>query len=150
MTLEERIQNEITLAIKQKQEVRLGALRNVKTSILNEKTKGSYHELTDADVISILQKMVKQAKEAAEIYRTATPQRNDLAEIEDAERIVYEEFVPAQMSPEEVDAKVKDIIAEVGATSMKDMRLVMPVAMQRLKSVADGSVISASVKKNLS
>ena len=147
MTLEEKIQNEISAAIKQKAEMRLGALRNVKTSILNEKTKGSYHELTDADIISILQKMVKQAKEAAEIYRTAG--RNELAEKEDAERTVYEEFVPSQMSPEEVDEKVKEIIAEVGATSMKDMRLVMPVAMQRLKSVADGSVISASVKKNL-
>ena len=150
MTLEERIQTEITSAMKNKHEVRLGALRSIKAAILNEKTSGKYHELTDEDVITIIQKLVKQRDEAAAIYRQASTPRIDLAEKEEAEKAVLEEFVPAQLTVEEVEVEVKVIIAETGATSMRDMGKVMGTATKKLKGKTDGKIISEIVKRLLS
>ena len=148
MTLEEKIQTEITAAMKAKDEVRLGALRSVKAAILNEKSNGKHHELTDADVVTLIQKLVKQRQEAEEIYTEAN--RVELAEKEKTERMVLEEFVPKQLTEAEVEEKVKEIIAETGAASMKEMGRVMGLATQRMKGVADGKVISGIVKRVLS
>jgi len=142
--LEERIQNEIAAAMKAKNEVRLSALRSVKAAILNEKSNGVHHELIDTDVVTIIQKLVKQRKEAADIYIEAG--RTELAEKENSEREVLEEFVPKQLTEDEIKENVRSIIAETGAASMKDMGKVMGLATQRMKGVADGRVISAIVK----
>ena len=134
--------------MKAKDEVRLGALRSVKAAILNEKSNGKHHELTDADVVTLIQKLVKQRQEAEEIYTEAN--RVELAEKEKTERMVLEEFVPKQLTEAEVEEKVKEIIAETGAASMKEMGRVMGLATQRMKGVADGKVISGIVKRLLS
>ena len=147
MELENRIQNEITAAMKAKNEVRLNALRSIKAAILNEKSNGKHHELTDADVITLIQKLVKQRIEAEEIYRSVG--RTELAEKELAERNVLEEFVPKQLTQEEVEVRVKEIIAETGASSIKEMGKVMGLATQRMKGIADGKTISTIVRSLL-
>lgn len=147
MTLEERIQKDLVLAMKNHQENALAALRSIKTAIQNEKTNGTYHELTDADVVGIIQKLVKQRKESMDIYSQAG--RNELADKEQKEMLVLMEYVPKQLTEEEVEEKVKEIIAETGASSMKDMGKVMGLATQRMKGLAEGKTISQIVKNLL-
>ena len=147
MTLEERIQKDLVLAMKNRQENALAALRSIKTAIQNEKTNGTYHELTDADVVGIIQKLVKQRKESMDIYSQAG--RNELADKEQKEMLVLMEYVPKQLTEEEVEEKVKEIIAETGASSMKDMGKVMGLATQRMKGLAEGKTISQIVKNLL-
>ena len=148
MTLEERIQQDLVLAMKNHQENALAALRSIKTAIQNEKTNGTYHELTDTDVVGIIQKLVKQRKESMDIYSQAG--RNELADKEQKEMLVLMEYVPKQLTEEEVEEKVKEIIAETGASSMKDMGKVMGLATQRMKGLAEGKTISQIVKNLLS
>ena len=148
MTLEEKIQSEIVAAMKAKDEVRLAALRSVKAAILNEKSNGKYHELTDADVTALIQKQIKQRKESELEYLEGG--RLDLAYKEQEERLVLEEYVPKQLTEAEVEEIVKEILVETAATSMKEMGKVMGLATQRMKGVADGKVISGIVKRLLS
>lgn len=148
MTLEERIQKDLVTAMKNHQENALAALRSIKTAIQNEKTNGTYHELTDADVVGIIQKLVKQRKESMDIYSQAG--RDELADKEQKEMLVLMEYVPKQLTEEEVEEKVKEIIAETGASSMKDMGKVMGLATQRMKGLAEGKTISKIVKNLLS
>ena len=148
MTLEERIQKDLVTAMKNHQENALAALRSIKTAIQNEKTNGTYHELTDADVVGIIQKLVKQRKESMDIYSQAG--RNELADKEQKEMLVLMEYVPKQLTEEEVEEKVKEIIAETGASSMKDMGKVMGLATQRMKGLAEAKPISQIVKNLLS
>ena len=147
MTLEERIQKDLVLAMKNRQENALTALRSIKTAIQNEKTNGTYHELTDADVVGIIQKLVKQRKESMDIYSQAG--RDELADKEQKEMLVLMEYVPKQLTEEEVEEKVKEIITETGASSMKDMGKVMGLATQRMKGLAEGKTISQIVKNLL-
>ena len=147
MTLEERIQKDLVTAMKNRQENALAALRSIKTAIQNEKTNGTYHELTDADVVGIIQKLVKQRKESMDIYSQAG--RDELADKEQKEMLVLMEYVPKQLTKEEVEEKVKEIIAETGASSMKDMGKVMGLATQRMKGLAEGKTISQIVKNLL-
>ena len=147
MELENRIQNEITAAMKAKDEVRLAALRSIKAAILNEKANGKHHELTDADIITLIQKLIKQRVEAEEIYRENG--RTELADKERDERLVLEEFVPKQLTQEEVEVRVKEIITETGASSIKEMGKVMGLATQRMKGIADGKTISTIVRSLL-
>ena len=133
--------------MKAKDEVRLAALRSIKAAILNEKANGKHHELTDADIITLIQKLIKQRVEAEEIYRENG--RTELADKERDERLVLEEFVPKQLSLWEIENIVKEIITETGASSMKDMGKVMGPATQRMKGVADGKVISTVVRSLL-
>lgn len=147
MTLEERIQKDLVTAMKNHQENALAALRSIKTAIQNEKTNGTYHELTDADVVGIIQKLVKQRKESMDIYSQAG--RDELADKEQKEMLVLMEYVPKQLTEEEVEEKVKEIIAETGASSMKDMGKVMGLATQRMKGLAEGKTISQIVKNLL-
>lgn len=134
--------------MKNHQENALAALRSIKTAIQNEKTNGTYHELTDADVVGLIQKLIKQRKESMDIYSQAG--RDELADKEQKEMFVLMEYVPKQLTEEEVEEKVKSIIAETGASSMKDMGKVMGLATQRMKGLAEGKTISQIVKNLLS
>ena len=129
--------------------VRLEALRGIKKEFLEAKTaKGAGGELTDETAIKILSKMAKQRKESAAIY--AENNRPELAENELAEAKVIEEYLPKQLSPEELEAELKKIIAEVGAEGPKDMGKVMGMASKALAGRAEGRLISAKVKELLS
>ena len=145
MTLEQQIQEDIKAAMKAKDTVAMNATRAVKGEILLFKTaEGGAKEVTDADVLKMIQKLVKQRKEAAEQYTAAG--RQELADNELAEAAVMEKYLPKPLSQEEIEAKIKAVIAEVGATSMKDMGKVMGAASKALAGQADGKTISTIVK----
>ena len=149
MSLEKEISTGIMEAMKAKNPVRLSALRNVKKYIIEAKTAGpEIAELPDADVIKILSKLAKQGSDSAAIY--AEQHRQDLADEELAQVAVLQEFLPKQLTAEELTEAVRASIAEVGATSMKEMGKVMGVASKRLAGQADGKEISAKVKELLS
>ena len=148
MSLEQQISKGIMEAMKAKDTVRLGALRNAKKYIIEAKTSGpEIAELPDADVLKIISKLAKQGSDSAEIYRQQN--RADLAEEELAQVAVMQEFLPRQLSPEELTEAVRAVIAEVGATSVKEMGKVMGVASKRLAGQADGKDISAKVRELL-
>lgn len=148
MSLEQQISKGIMDAMKAKDAVRLAALRNAKKYIIEAKTSGpEIAELPDADVLKILAKLAKQGTDSAAIFTQQN--RPDLAGEELAQVAVFQEFLPKQLSPEELTAEVEAVIAEVGAASMKDMGKVMGVASKRLAGRADGKDISAKVKELL-
>lgn len=149
MALLETITEEIKKAMLAKNKVRLEALRGIKKELLEAKTaKGAPDELSDEAATAILQKMVKQRKDSADIY--AAQNRPDLAEPELEQMKVIQEYLPTQMTPEELENEVKLIIAETGATSMKEMGKVMGLATKRLAGKTEGRAISEMVKKLLS
>ena len=149
MDLFEQVSKGIIEAMKAKDAVRRDTLRNVKKVFLEAKTApGSNDELKDADALKILQKLAKQGRESAEIYLAQG--RPDLAEEEMAQVKVIEEYLPKQLSEEELELKLKEIITQVGATSPKEMGKVMGVATKQLAGLADGKAISAKVKQLLS
>lgn len=149
MALFETITEEIKKAMLAKDKVRLEALRGVKKELLEAKTaKGASGELSDEAAIAILQKMVKQRKDSAEIY--SSQKRPDLAEPELEQMKVIQEYLPKQMTPEELEDAVNAIIAEIGATSMKEMGKVMGLATKQLAGKAEGRAVSEMVKKLLS
>ncbi len=148
MSLEQKIMTELKTAMKAKNTTALEALRAVKSAILLEKTKGKSGELTEADEMKLLQKLVKQRRESADIYTQQN--RPDLAQTELDQVAVIEKFLPKQMSREEIEAKLDNIIAETGAQSMKDMGKVMGVASKQMAGKADGRLISQIVKEKLS
>ena len=149
MALLETITEEIKKAMLAKNKVRLEALRGIKKELLEAKTaKGAPDELSDEAGTAILQKMVKQRKDSADIY--AAQNRPDLAEPELEQMKVIQEYLPTQMTPEELENEVKLIIAETGATSMKEMGKVMGLATKRLAGKTEGRAISEMVKKLLS
>ena len=148
MSLEQQISKGIMQAMKAKEPVRLQTLRNIKKYIIEAKTAGTeIAELPDADVVKIIAKLAKQGSDSAEIYRQQN--RADLAEEELAQVAVMQEFLPRQLSPEELTEAVRAVIAEVGATSVKEMGKVMGVASKRLAGQADGKDISAKVRELL-
>ena len=148
MDLFERVSEDIKNAMKAKDKVALETLRNVKKFFIEAKTAaGANDTLTDDAALKIIQKLVKQGKDAAEIY--VGQGRQDLADAELAQVKVMEAYLPQQLSAEELEAELKDIIAEVGATSGKDMGKVMSVASKKLAGRAEGRVISAKVKELL-
>lgn len=148
MNLFDKISDDIKAAMLAKDKIRLQALRGVKKEFLEAKTaKGGDGELSDDAAIKILQKMVKQRKESAEIFKSQG--REDLAENELAEVAAIEIYLPKQMSAEELEAALKDIIAQVGAEGPKDMGKVMGAATKALSGKADGRMISETVKKLL-
>lgn len=148
MSLEQQISKGIMEAMKAKDAVRLSALRNAKKYILEAKTAGpGITELADAEVLKIISKLAKQGTDSAAIFTAQN--RDDLAREELAQVAVYQEFLPKQLSAEELTAEVRAIIAEVGATSMKEMGRVMGVASKKLAGRADGKDISAKVRELL-
>lgn len=145
MTLEERINQDIKAAMMAKDKVRLEALRAVKSAILLAKTDGEHKDSLSADVeMKILQKQVKQRKDAAEQYIQAG--RKELADKELAEASVIEEYLPNMLSADELKAELQKIIAEVGAKVPSDMGKVMGVASKALAGKAEGKVIADMVK----
>ncbi len=147
MALEQQIQKDIMEAMKAHNTVRTNAVRAIKSEILLAKTSGSGSELTDGDILKLIQKLIKQRKESAEMY--AQGGRKDLADNELAEASEMEVYLPKQLSEAEVEEIVKGIITEVGATKMSDMGKVMGVATKKLAGQADGKTVSAVVKKLL-
>jgi uncharacterized protein YqeY len=148
MSLEVTISQAIVTAMKAKDKTALDALRAVKSQILLLKTEAKGAEVSAEQEIAIVQRMIKQRKDS---YQQFTEQnRNDLAEVELAQMKVIEQFLPAQLSPEELQSAVAKIIAELGATSMKEMGKVMGVASASLAGQSDGKAISDMVKKLLS
>ncbi|MBQ7042104.1 MAG: GatB/YqeY domain-containing protein [Muribaculaceae bacterium] len=148
MDLFEKISADIKSAMLAKDKVRLETLRGIKKEFLEAKTaKGGDGTLSDDVATKILVKMVKQRKESASIY--ASQNRADLSENELAEAAVIEEYLPKQLSEEELTAELRKIIAEVGATSAKEMGKVMGVASKALAGRAEGKAISAKVKELL-
>ena len=149
MSLEQQIQEAIKEAMKAKDAVALSANRAIKGEILLFKTsEGGAKEVTDGDILKMIQKLVKQRKEAAEQFVAGN--RQDLADNELAEAAALEKYLPKQLSPDEVKAKIQEIIAQVGASSIRDMGKVMGVANKALAGLSDGRTISGIVKELLS
>ncbi len=145
MALFDQISDDIKKAMLARDAVRLEALRGIKKEFLEAKTaKGADGTLTDERAIQILAKMIKQRRESAQIY--SEQNRPELAQAELAQAAVIEEYMPRQLSQEELEARLREIIAQVGATSPRDMGKVMGVASKALAGAADGRAISAAVK----
>ena len=147
MSLELKINEAIKASMLAKDKVRLESLRAIKAAILLAKTADGAQEISDADVLTIMQKLVKQRRESAETYRSAG--RDELAAAEAAEVAVIEEFLPKSLSADELETELRKIIAEVGAQSPADMGKVMKAAQGALAGRADGRAISTKVKELL-
>ena len=148
MNLFDRISEDIKKAMLAREKVRLEALRGVKKEFLEAKTaKGANGELSDETAIKIMVKMVKQRKESANIYRENN--RDELADNELAEAAVIEEYLPKQLSEEELTSELKAIIEETGAKGPQDLGKVMGVASKRLAGRAEGKAINMKVKELL-
>lgn len=149
MTLFDQISEAIKKAMLARNKVELEALRGIKKELLEAKTaKDANGELTDETAVKVIQKMAKQGKDAAEVF--ASQGRNDLAEEYLAQVEVYKKYLPAMMSDTELDTAMRAIIAEVGATSPKDMGKVMGKATKQLAGKADSKAISEKAKAILS
>jgi uncharacterized protein YqeY len=146
MALEEKINADIKAAMLAKDSSKLESLRAIKSAILLLKT--SPEGLTDDTEMKALQKMVKQRKETADVYKSQG--RADLADVELAQAAVIEAYLPKQMSEDEIKAELKKIIASVGASSPSDLGKVMGVATKQLAGKADGKLVSTLVKELLS
>lgn len=146
MELQKRVMDEMKTAMKAKDAVALESLRAIKSALLLAKTSGD-GELTEADEIALVQKLVKQRKDSATIFTTQG--REDLAAPELAQVAVLERFLPAQLSKEEIEEVVIQTIAESGASGMKDMGMLMGLVSTKLAGVADGKTISSIVKNKL-
>ncbi len=148
MNLFDQVSEDIKKAMLAREKVRLEALRGAKKEFLEAKTaKGAGGELSDEGAMKILVKMVKQRKESARIYQENN--RPELAENELAEAAVLEEYLPKQLSGDELDADIRAVIAETGAAGPKDMGKVMGVATKRLAGRAEGRAVSETVKRLL-
>ena len=148
MSLFDQVSKDIVAAMKAKDKVRLEALRNIKKFFIEAKTApGANDTLDDAVALKILAKLAKQGRDTAALYHEQN--RPDHAEEEEAQAKVIEEYLPKALTPEELEAEVKAIIAQVGATSAKDMGKVMGVASKQLAGRADGRAISTLVKQLL-
>lgn len=147
MTLFDKISEDLKAAMLAKQKDRLESIRAIKTALLLAKTETGSHELTPDQEMKILQKMVKQRRESAEIYKSQN--RSELYENEIREASIIEEYLPKQMSEAELIPLLKSIIQKVGATSPKDMGKVMGMASKELAGKADGKMIADKVKELL-
>ena len=148
MSLITKIDQDIKQAMLAKQADKLRALRSVKSALLLAKTeKGASEEISEEAEIKVLQKLVKQRKESADIYQSQN--RPDLYQIEKEEQEFIEAYLPQQMSREDVEIYLNDVISRVGATSVKDMGKVMGTANKELAGKADGKTISEVVKQLL-
>lgn len=148
MEMEKQIQADMVAAMKEKNAVRLASLRAIKAAIMLAKTaEGSSGEISDPEIVKIIQKLVKQRKESAAQYTAAG--RPELAENELAEVAEMEGYLPKQLTEDEIKAELVKIIAETGASQPSDMGKVMGVATKRLAGLAEGRVISTLVKQLL-
>lgn len=148
MSLEERINNDIKEAMKAKDQARLRGVRAVKSAILLLKTDGSGHEIDESAEIKMLQKLIKQRQDSYDIY--VKQNRTDLATTEKEEIDVIMQYLPKQLSTEELESGIKKIISELRASGIKDMGKVMGAASKEFEGKADGKTISGIVKNLLS
>jgi len=145
MKLFDQVNNDMKEAMKARDKVKLEALRNIKKVMLEARVaKGAGSELSEEESLKIISKLAKQGTDSAEIYKQQN--REDLAEQEMAQVKVFENYLPAKMSDEELTAAVKEIIEKTGASTMKDMGKVMGIASKELAGKADGKEIAARVK----
>ena len=148
MTLYDQISEDIKAAMKARDKVRLETLRNIKKVFIEAKTApGANDTLDDADALKIIQKLAKQGRESAATFTEKN--RQDLADGELAQVAVIESYLPRQLDEAEIEAAVKDIIAQTGAAGMKDMGEVMGMATKQMAGKADGKAISTIVKRLL-
>jgi hypothetical protein len=148
MALSEKINDDLTAAMKAREKEKLEALRSIKKVIIEAKSlKGAGSELDDDEVLKIISKLAKQGSESAAIYQQQG--RNDLYEQEMFQVAVFEKYLPVKLSDAELTGIIQAIIAESGATSIKEMGKVMGLASKKLAGLADGKDISAKVKELL-
>jgi len=148
MSLFEQVSQEIILAMKAREKEKLEALRNLKKLMLEARSlKGAGAELTDEEALKLVQKLVKQGRESAEIYEQQN--RKELYDQEMAQVKVLESFLPAPLTEEELAAAIREIIRQAGASSIKDMGRVIGIAARELAGRADGKEIAARVKQML-
>ena len=148
MSLENKIMTAMKDSMKSKDQTSLRALRAIKSALILHKTqKGSSNEISNEDELKILQKLVKQRKDSADIYQNQD--RMDLAQPELDEIKVIEKFLPEAMSEEEIENEVKKVIDDIEAEGMKDMGKVMGIVTKKLMGKADGKTISTIVRNNL-
>jgi len=147
MSLQANVMEALKEAMKSKDKVALEALRAIKSALLLAQTSGTQKEVDEAEELAILQRLVKQRKESAAIYLQQN--RTDLAEPELAQVEIIAQFLPSQMSEEALKAAIAAIIAQSGASSIKDMGKVMGLASKQLAGKADGKAISNVVKQLL-
>ncbi len=148
MTIFDKISEDIKKAMLAQNKVELAALRNIKKELLEAKTsKEAAGELTDEISMKVISKIVKQNKDAALVFREQN--RPDLAEEYEAQAEVSSRYLPAQMSEAEVEAALREIATEVGATTVKELGKLMGVASKRLAGKADGRLIAAKAKEIL-
>ncbi len=146
MTLKDQLTQDMKEAMKAKQPERLGTIRQLRGAIKNKEIE-LQKELDDDGVIAVVSTLVKQRRESAQMY--ADNGRPELAAKEEAELAVLQEYLPAQLSEDDIRELVKAAIAEVGATSIKDLGKVMPLVMGRTKGAADGKVVNQLVREQL-
>lgn len=147
MSLQKQVMDQMKLAMKSKDKIALESLRALKSEFLLANTSGG-GDLNEADEIKIVQKLVKQRKDSAALF--LEQEREDLASPELAQAEILEQFLPTQMSEEELKKRIGEIVTQVGATSMRDMGKVMGIASKQLGGSADGKSISMVVKQLLS
>lgn len=145
MTIQERLTEEMKLAMRAKDVLRLSAIRMARTAVKNAEIEAR-HELEKDAVIRVLATLVKQRREAADAYRASRP---ELAEKEELELAVLQEFLPAPLSPEEVEAIVDQVVQELGASGMQAMGAVMKQVTARTLGRADGKQVSSLVRQKL-
>lgn len=148
MSLENTISEAIKTAMREKDKIALDSLRAVKAQILLLKSEAKGAEVSEEQEIAILQRMIKQRKDSMEQFNAQN--RSDLADVEAAQMKVIEQFLPKQLSTEELEAEISKIIADTGAADMKDLGKVMGTASKTLAGKSDGKSISEMVKKLLS
>ena len=148
MSLQQKVMEDIKAAMRAKDAVALEALRAIKSAILLAQTESSSKDLSEKDELKILQKLVKQRRDSAQIFTEQN--RADLAEPELNQAKIIEKFLPEQLSEEEITAIVKQVISATGAASMSDMGKVMGAANAKIAGRADGKTISTIVKRELS
>lgn len=147
MSLQEQVTEQLKVAMKAKDSVALESLRAIKSAILLAQTQAGAQDLTSDDEIKLVQKLVKQRKDSAEIFRQQG--RNDLAEPEEAQIKIIEQFLPEQLDEESIAKVVDEIISQANAEGMKDMGKVMGMATKAMSGKADGKTISAIVRQKL-
>ena len=145
--LETKLQAALVAAMKEKNEYAISAIRSIKTAIQNEKTNGSYHELTDNDVVGLIQKLSKQRQESADIYNEAG--RTELAEKELKEKEILDSYLPKMLSDDELAAVIDKIVTENGFSTMKDMGNAMKVLKETYPNQYDSKSASTLIRAKL-
>ena len=148
MEIREKIMNDMKTAMREKDQVRLEAIRFLQSAIKNREIEARPNPITPDDVLAVIKKMVKQRKESIDQYQAAN--RQDLVDKENAELKVIEGYLPAQMSREQIEAVVTEVITETKASSIKDMGTVMKAVVAKTAGAADNKIVSEIIKSKLS